>query len=99
FICDMPKPLKVRLPDYQEVERRIETAVLTRFGVAGLPPEVKRADIAMLAAEQRQLFANRDRWETTEGVEPAAITLLCWSPDEAYEGFLERAGELGLSAS
>lgn len=56
FIGDVSKPLKMLLPDYKRVEQRIESAVLGRFGVDGLPASVKHADIVMLRTEQRDLM-------------------------------------------
>lgn len=96
FICDMPKPLKELLPDYKAVERRVEAAVLAKFGVTGLPLQVKRADTIMLATEQQQLMRNHDRWKWTDSYAPADLAIICWSPEEAYDVFLERAAELGL---
>lgn len=98
FICDMPKPLKEVLPEYKAVEKRIEAVVLAKFGIDHLPPAVKRADTIMLATEQQQLMNCRDRWEWTDGYEPAEITIACLSPDEAFHYFLERAAVLGVTA-
>ncbi len=99
FICDMPKPLKELLPDYQEVERRIEHVLFPRFGLpVKLPPEVKAADRQMLATEQRQLLRNRDSWNLTAGIVPAPVRLECLYPNQAYWFFIHRAVELGLEA-
>lgn len=98
FICDMPKPLKVRLPDYQAVEDEIERVVLGKFGVAlPLPPEIKHADRIALATEQRGLMVNLDAWHWTEGVEPLDVVIEAWEPERAYWRFMARAEELGLS--
>lgn len=97
FIGDMPKPLKVLLPDYQEVERRIEEVLFPALGLpVKLPPEVEHADRVMLATEQQQLMRNKDRWEWTDGIEPANIQLRCFTPNYAYVFFKERARELGF---
>lgn len=96
FIGDMPKPLKELLPDYQAVETRVEAVVFAKFGFLFLPPEIKTVDRIMLATEQRQIMRNRDEWKWSAHTQPADITLACYSPDEAYAFFLERAAELGL---
>jgi len=58
YIGDVAKPLKIMLPDYAAIERRVETAVLKQFGLpAELPMCVKIADNSMLKAERRDLMA------------------------------------------
>lgn len=97
FICDMPKPLKEILPDYKDVERRVETAVFFALGVPDpLPVEVKAADVVMLATEQSQLMRNHDRWKWTDKVTPLDLKLDCFSPEAAYHAFVHRARELGV---
>ena len=97
FVGDMPKPLKELLPDFKAVERRIEAALFRAFGLPeDLPGEIKHADRAMLATEQRQLMQNRDHWKWTGQAVPLEIELECWLPQRAYEAFVARAKELGL---
>ena len=91
FIGDVSKPLKDMLPDYRVIERRIEAAVLGRFGLSlPLPPAVKEADIVMLATEQRALMRNRDDWDYTRGRAPLDIDIRCLPPTEARHEFIER---------
>lgn len=98
FIGDMPKPLKVMLPDYQAVEARVEAVMFPALGLpVKLPPEVKHADRVMLSTEQRQLMGNRDQWTWTQGFEPLDITLNCLSPAHARIAFFVRARELGFT--
>lgn len=97
FIGDMPKPLKEMLPDYKAVETRVEAVVFAKFGFLFLPPEIKTADRIMLATEQQQIMKNNHAWKWTANTEPADIEIACYSPDEAYAFFLERAAELGLT--
>lgn len=50
FAGDMPAPLKMLLPEYKALEKRIEAAVLTRFNLhPKLPDCIKRADLVLLA--------------------------------------------------
>lgn len=95
FVGDMAKPLKVMCPDYQAIEKRIERAVLDRFGLSSpLHPCIKEADIIMLATEQAQIMLNRDDWEYTRGRPVADLTIQCLSPDDAMAFFLARFQDL-----
>ena len=95
FICDMPKPLKVMLPDYKEVEKRVEKAVASAFGLNDpMPPEIKYADVQMLRAEQMQVMRNNDAWEWTFNYPCPEVTIACLSPDAAFDLFMTRAAAL-----
>jgi 5'-nucleotidase len=95
FVHDISKPLRVLLPGYSEIEKRIERVIFERYGVPNpLPPSIKELDIRMLATEQRRLMRNRDNWEHCHGREPLPIHLNCWSPDVAKARFLERFWEI-----
>lgn len=96
YIGDVAAPLKQLLPDYKAVEARVEAAVLERFGLPPvLPSSVKRADLELLAAEQRDLMPDHDDlWPCQRGVKawPHRISPLpCW---EAYGLFMDRFKEL-----
>ncbi len=101
FCGDMVKPLKVMCPDYQAVEKRVEAAVMSRFGIAlPLDPSIKDADIRMLATEQAQVMGCRDDWEYTEGrpiVE--GLTIAGLMPDDAFNLFIDRFEELTGASS
>lgn len=98
FVGDVAAPLKRLLPDYQAIEKKVEAAVLTRFGLsATLPPEVKQADIIMLATEQRDLMPHHSdewEWETIPGIVPLAMTVVPVDPLTARVQFLNRFAQL-----
>jgi len=60
---DVSKPLKRLLPDYRRIERRVERAIFTKFGLPiELPASVKDADREMLGIEQAACMWNADDW-------------------------------------
>lgn len=96
FVGDVPTPLKRLLPDYAELELRIETAVLERFGLSlPLHPSIKQADLRMLATERRDLLPHiDDEWALLRGIEPCESAIYAWTPELAKRYFLGRFYEL-----
>ncbi len=97
FIGDVARPLKQLLPDYKEIEKRVEAAVLSRFGISNLPPSVKVADLAMLATEQRDLMAaHDDEWALIADVKPLEMRIIPLSSADAKALFIDRYHEVLL---
>lgn len=97
MIGDVTRPLKSLLPAYKEIEARIEGVIADRFALADLcdHPLVKRADICMLAAEQRDMMpAHDDEWAVTAGVDVPVIGWKYWDAPAATLNWLKRAEEL-----
>jgi len=95
FIGDVARPLKQLLPDYKEIEKRVEAAVLSRFGISSLPPSVKAADLVMLATEQRDLMApHDDEWALIANVTPVSERIVPLAPFQAMAEFLDRYFEI-----
>lgn len=91
FIGDVSKPLKNLLPDYREIEKRVEKAILNRFRLPEhLDPSVKKADIILLLTEQRDLMQNNDVWEGSAEYKPLEETIVPLSPKDAERLFLKR---------
>jgi len=92
YVGDMPKPLKNLLPDYQEMEQRVEKIVLEHFGLFGpMPSSVKPADLVMLATEQRDLMPpHDDSWAALAGIEPLAQIIHPWPAPQAKREFIAR---------
>jgi len=92
FIGDISTPLKQLLPDYKQVEKRVERAVLSRFGIySDIPQEVKYADLVMLATERRDLMAQHDsEWDLITDIEPLDMRIEPLEPKAAANCFLNR---------
>lgn len=101
FIGDVAKPLKRLLPDYKMIESRVEAAVFARFGLPDeLDPEVKRADLVMLATERRDLMHSNDSsaWSLLDGIQPLPFKIEPVEPRVARRAFLNRFAELTTEA-
>jgi len=92
FLGDITRPLKQMLPEYKRIETEVEEAILDRFGIDGpIPPQVKQADLRVLAAEQRQIMPEgTDGWVRGQKVEPAPVVVRHLPPADAKTLFLER---------
>lgn len=99
FLGDITRPLKQMLPEYKKIEAEVENAIFSRFGIEGkIPPEVKRADLRVLAAEQQQIMpCDTDSWLKNQDIRPAPVTICHLSPDQAKQAWLERFHSLRLS--
>lgn len=97
FVGDVAKPLKELLPDYKQVEARIEEFVLSRFGIDAhhMPASIKTADLTALVTEQRDLMHGPDpELMKRYHVQPLEEKIVPLSPKEAKELFLERYREI-----
>jgi 5'-deoxynucleotidase YfbR-like HD superfamily hydrolase len=98
FIGDVTAPLKQLLPDYKVIERRVEAAVRAAFGLPmELDSSVKRADLILLATEQRDLMpphADAWEWESMPGIAPLPWKIEPLTAEEAKALFLERFAEI-----
>jgi hypothetical protein len=98
YLIDLPHPIKHRSELgrlYREAEEGLEAVIRERFGLTGpAPVSVKEIDRAVLATERAALTMVAWHWPELEGVEPLAIPIDPWSPEQAAAGFLERYGRL-----
>lgn len=99
YCKDIPRPLKELLPDYRDIEDRVDSAIRVRFG---LPPTmsatVKHADLIMLATERRDLMpADGTPWRLLDGIEPLPRRIIAMAPAKAAGHFLRRWIELTCS--
>lgn len=90
YVGDMPTPLKRLMPEYQEIEDRMEAVVQEKFGVLAMAHSgVKKVDTRMLATEAR--IFNFNLWVSIADVKPYDEGLIQpWSWSRAKREFLER---------
>lgn len=100
FIGDVSTPLKILLPDYKAIERRVEQAVWAAVGLPeALPPSVKRADRMALAIEQRFCMGNGDAWGGAADLPAEMISPVRFlSPADARAAFLDRYAAIRCAA-
>lgn len=97
YCQDIPAPLKALLPDYRDIEALVDNAIRSLFG---LPlehsPEVKHADLVMLATERRDLgIDDGDKWDILDGIAPTdAFAIHPLNPRQARQLFIARFNEL-----
>ncbi|MEI7217448.1 hypothetical protein WCT79_10520 [Pectobacterium carotovorum] len=96
YVNDMMSPLKHMLPDYKSIETRIEQLVRLKFGLPlKTSPEVKHADLVMLATEKEALLhANFGDWPILEGITPSNRIIVPMSHVEAKQQFIHRFHDL-----
>lgn len=90
YVGDMPTPLKHLMPEYQELEGRMELAVRTKFGLPwNMSPEVKHIDRRMLATEAEHFGFSL--WTDIGTVVPFhAMKIEEWDWTRARDEFIER---------
>jgi hypothetical protein len=86
---DIPAPLKVCLPQFKEVENRVERMLAKKFRVPfPFPSGVKEIDLKMLTTEQRDLMPG-DEWSFSPFL-PYDIKIVPWDSRKTYREFLKR---------
>jgi hypothetical protein len=103
YVGDVARPLKQNLPDYVQIERRIEMTIATKFRLIGRDPNdflrtrerVKHWDDVVLATEARDLH----RPPTVDGwcrrlPPPMLYEIIPLGPRAAERYFLKRFEEL-----
>ena len=79
FLCDIPSPIKKRMPEYKIVENSVMDIIAAKFCFHWpMHEEVEKADKEMLELEWRALM-----------LEMPIAEFQCWGPCEAKEHFLK----------
>jgi 5'-deoxynucleotidase YfbR-like HD superfamily hydrolase len=90
YVGDVVKPLKLLLPGYREIERRVERAIAERFGLFWpWHPAIKHADLRALRTEQRDVTAAASHaWPGVDYYEPLDARIRPLPPLAAARLFL-----------
>jgi hypothetical protein len=84
---DLSSPLKKMLPDYRELETKVQAAILNGLGIEPAPEElIKEVDEKRVTWEMGWIF-NPD-------VKPGVNQVELWSPSRARSEFLSRYWKL-----
>lgn len=98
YIGDVTKPLKALLPDYQQIEERVEKDIFQKLGLPWpLHPCIKQADLNLLATERRDLSDpdnTAGEWACLKGTTPIEQYITPMHPHSAYLLFIARYREL-----
>jgi len=89
YLTDLPRPVKRRLAEFNEIEERLQAAIAVRFELPWpMPDQVKHADNVLLATEARDLMAAPpEPWNL--GVDPLPETIVPMLPGDACRAFLD----------
>lgn len=99
YLSDIATPVKRHLPEYHEIERRVQNWINDHFGVYTDCPEVKDADLQALVAEKRVvMMQHRDdakHWSFGVEVDDKVVnSIRPMLPQEAEILFLDAYLEL-----
>lgn len=104
YLKDLPRPVKERawmlqsdgetFEHYRDVERRVQAAVATRFGLTlPMPEVVKAADNVLLVTERRDLMPVTER-EWGVDAHPDPVRIVPWTWQVAESEFLFAWGQV-----
>lgn len=111
YLLDIPAPLKQQMPEYKQIEDRLQKAIAMRFGLhypwhdmVHLLDKVAMVGIeAVIADKKREWFSDfieseyyGPLLEKLKRLCPASFYMFPWSPTAAKKQFLLEAGQLGL---
>lgn len=98
YLGDIVAPFKANadIPGYLAAEAAMQAVIARRFDLGSVDtPEIKLADLRILAAERRDLMpGSRLSWSCLDGIEPADVEVVPVGHEEAEQIFLARFYEL-----
>lgn len=86
---DLPTPLKVLVPQYRDIERRIERVIARKFKLRyPFPAAVKSVDVLALVSEMRWLTNRKDYKDFA--LDPVKTPIVPWTPKKSRREFMKR---------
>lgn len=77
YLCDIPKPIKLRMPDYNKIEATLMEAIAAKFGFKWpLDPEVVQYDKVALEYEWENIVLKDE--------------LMCWDMAKSHRIFMKQ---------
>lgn len=96
YLGDVTRPLKQLLPDYRQIEQRVEAVIRERFGLPAIQSDaVTEADRIMLATERRDLMpTDSTDWPILANIAPLDHRLMAVNSHRAKALFVTRLIEV-----
>ncbi len=99
YLIDLPRPVKVQMPEYKAIENKLAELIAKKFGLTMADFEaVKKYDEEALSIEAESLMAPlHPDWYISgmQTMTPSTVKLTeYWAPEKAERMFLERFNEL-----
>lgn len=92
YITDIPRPLKLLLPDFKLIEERLEIKIAKRFNMLyPRDPYIKELDNRILLDEREQVMnKSQHHWNLIGATEPLGVEVRFWTPYQAKLEFMNR---------
>lgn len=95
YLVDMPRPIKAYMPQYKQIEARLQEIISERYNlIYPFPESVHIADDRILVTEMRDLMIGIQPWEGMP--KPYADQIVGLPPKKAEKLFLSRFTELSF---
>ena len=93
YICDLARPIKRMLVDYQHMEKQVDAIIRSKFGLpAKMSVVVKYIDWRLLVTEADQLMGDgAEKWWVKEGYPPPFYVTLTHEPPHVVKAKFLRA--------
>ena len=91
YLLDLPRPIKVHIPEYRKIEARVMDCIAERFHLEpDEPVSVQRMDRDIIHDEREQLMPLMKHMPWVWGGKPHNIIIRGWTPAAAERNFLAR---------